>query len=176
LGEEINCGAFKIDSDIVESTTVIEKRFPVYMGEDIAVIKPEKNFLNNVLKKFKKSKPKVVGEIFYSDAWEYVTIKFLILRLTKAVVIYHDKLPKYRIKHTRKNIKKIFLNNIDLLDDNQDIKEYINEFNTFLKYLNGKEELPIKVEEVKRRIDSGKRLAKINKKNKKEDMVEEIKK
>lgn len=52
MGEEINCGAFKIDSDIVESTTVIEKRFPVYMGEDIAVIKPEKNFLNNVLKKF----------------------------------------------------------------------------------------------------------------------------
>lgn len=176
MGEEINCGAFRIDSDIIESATVIKKRFPVYMGTDIKVIKPEKTFFNKILGKLKKNKSKIDGEIFYSDSWEYMTINFLILRLTKAVVIYHDKLPKYRIKHTKRNINILSSNNIDLLEKDFDIKEYVAEFNSFLKYLVGKEESHIKVEEIKRRIDSGKILAEINKKNKENNTVEKIKK
>ena len=172
----IYCGSFEVDLDIVKSTAIIKKKLPLYKGEDTKIIIPERTLLNRIIRRFKKKEPKISKNIFCVDNWEYVTINFLILNLTKATVIYFEKLPKYSMKHTKKNIDKIINNNIKINKHNSEIEIYIEEFNAFLKYIKGKEELSVKAKDLKMKIEAKKKLKEINENFKQENVVEKVKK
>mgnify|MGYP006309037081 CR=1 FL=1 len=137
------------------------------------------------MSKVKKENAIKYKEILNENNWKYVEINFLKLRLTKAVLVYYDKLPQYSIKHTKNNLKKIEKYNKKINKKNPTIQQYVNEFNNFLRYLRGKEEIKGKVKEIEDKIKKAKTIEnaknkkktnKINQQEKIDKMIEEIKK
>jgi len=158
LKKSVHCGFFKVDPDIVENVQIISKKLPIYKGEKIQLRKKSKNLIKNLFINKKNQNIIKDSSFFDNDKWEYVDINFLILTLTKATVIFHDKLPKFSTKKTKNQINIVKKHKIKIKNINEKVNSNIIEFNEFLNFIKDKQELKIKSVEIKEKIEKAKKM------------------